>query len=665
MNSNYSILYMFLTTIVLFLFLTGCSEDIGYDIVDSPEDALLMRYNSGAEIDYLGAGLWGIPIPYDFDNDGRKDILVSCPGTPYRGLYFFRNIGASSDPFFDKALRISSIGEKNLKLSEIGDSTYVLSPGFEYCNFFKNPYKFKKEILYSGESIGSAYEKTRSNTWIYVDWDGDSDKDIIVGIDTWDDYGWDSAYDNDGNWTNGPLHGYLYLIENDGGEYINRGEISAGGTIIDVYGSPNPCIADFDGDGDLDIICGEFLDGLTWFENIGTRTSPEFAKGVKLVNGDGEIRFHVEMIVPVVTDFDEDGWPDLIVGDEDGRIAFVRNAGKIFRNGIPLFDSPEYFMQKADAVKFGALSTPFAVDWDNDGLVDLISGNSAGEIAFIRNVRQNGDLKWNTPELFKVNGENFRIMAGDNGSVQGPAESKWGYTVPTVADWDGDGFNDIIINNIWGKILWLRNRGLDDYLEMEPPRPIKVAWDSFENKPLWNWWAPELGTLVTQWRTTPYVIDWNKDGLNDIITLDSEGYLVYYERFISSNGEKLLKRGNRIFKCENCSVYDGKKGVINAEPGLLRLNSGVGGKSGRRKFCFMDVDNDGYMDLVVDSNNAAWFKNKGFDGDYVIFEYKGDIIELKLAGHTTSPTCGDIDGDGVDELILGAEDGHFYHIEIK
>ena len=33
----------------------------------------------------------------------------------------------------------------------------------------------------------------------------------------------------------------------------------------------------------------------------------------------------------------------------------------------------------------------------------------------------------------------IRIQAGENGSIQGPAEAKWGYTTQTVADWDHDG----------------------------------------------------------------------------------------------------------------------------------------------------------------------------------------------------------------------------------
>ena len=38
---------------------------------------------------------------------------------------------------------------------------------------------------------------------------------------------------------------------------------------------------------------------------------------------------NVQMITPTVVDWDADGDPDLVVGDEDGRVALVENSGKI------------------------------------------------------------------------------------------------------------------------------------------------------------------------------------------------------------------------------------------------------------------------------------------------------------------------------------------------
>ena len=626
--------------------------------VTSREEMALKYNNPDLTVD-LGVGLWGIPLPVDYNGDGLTDLVVSCPDRPYKGLYLFMNIGAPDAPMFDKAVKLSDKGRNNIKLSQAGGSSHVVSKGMEYTDFFKNLYSVKKKIEYEGERLDAGIKRCRSNMWSYADWDGDGDLDIVVGIDTWDDYGWDNAFDATGRWTRGPLHGYVYLLECVDGRYVNRGKVEAGGAPIDVYGAPNPCVADFDGDGDLDIICGEFLDGLTWFENTGTRTEPRFAEGRRLSNEHGDIRMHLEMIVPVAYDFDRDGLVDLVIGDEDGRVALVRNTGMI-KDGMPQFEPPEYFRQRADLVKFGALSTPYSVDWDGDGLVDIIAGNSAGEIAFIRNLSGGENPVWDEPKLFTVDGKPIRIQAGYNGSIQGPAEEKWGYTVLTVADWDGDGRKDIIINSIWGKIEWFRNKGSEDVLDLEAARPIEVAWRGDAPKPSWNWWNPEPGTLVTQWRTTPVAIDWNKDGLMDLIVLDHEGYLCYFERFRNSDGELGLKPGRRIFYSTNCSVYNNKKGVIDASRGELRLNDLEAGKSGRRKICFVDWDCDGDLDLVVDGVNAAWFENVKQSGSRVWLEYRGPLSDVVLAGHTTAPTSVDWNGDGVYDLLLGAEDGHFY-----
>lgn len=626
-------------------------------------DAVPLRHNDpGLTVD-LGVGLWGIPLPVDYDRDGVIDLLVSCPDTPYKGLWFFRNIGTARRPLFASAIRISEKGLNNIRMSEVGGEACVLSCNTEHLDFFlAPPYARERRIDYAGEVLGATYRKSRSNMWNYVDWNGDGGRDILVGIDTWDDYGWDNAYDAAGRWTRGPLHGYVYLIEDTPEGYVNRGKIEAGGRTIDVYGAPNPCIADFDGDGDLDLICGEFVDGLTWFENVGTRTEPRFAAGRQIANAAGDIRFHIEMIVPVVKDWDGDGRPDLIVGDEDGRVAWVRNTGKV-RDGMPQFESPVYFRQRADLVKFGALSTPCAFDWDGDGKTDIIAGNSAGEIAFIRNVSGGANPVWDAPKLFTAGGAPIHIQAGENGSIQGPAERKWGYTVLSVADWDGDGLPDIIVNSIWGKIEWYRNLGAKDRLALAPAQPVRVAWEGEAPKPAWNWWNPEPGTLVTQWRTTPVARDWNGDGLTDLVVVDHEGYLAYFERFRDAGGNLMLRPGRRIFHGTNCSLYDPKKGVRDTAPGLLRLNGAEAGKSGRRKICFTDWDGDGRLDLIVDSHNAALFRNVREENGEVWYEYAGNLSSTVLAGHTTCPTPVDFDGDGRPELLLGAEDGHFYLIE--
>src|SRR5690625_7111505 len=111
----------------------------------------------------------------------------------------------------------------------------------------------------------------------------------------------------------------------------------------------------------------------------------------------------------------------------------MRNTGRV-SDGMPEFELPVYFQQKADEVKIGALSTPYAYDWNGDGLEDLIVGNTAGYLMYVENLG-GYPPKWAAPDYLDADGEVIRILAGENGSIQGPAEAKWGYTVLSVADW--------------------------------------------------------------------------------------------------------------------------------------------------------------------------------------------------------------------------------------
>jgi len=622
-----------------------------------------LPYNNPGLVVDLGVGLWAWPIPCDADGDGDFDLIVSCPDKPSNGVYLFENVTGDTAknkmPVFKPARRLSKTVHYVMP-SYVDGRLRVLTPGAEHPNFERAGLEERVALpvpanFYKPEGTQPRGPKVRHNQWRYVDYDGDGVLDLVTGIEDWSFYGWDDAWNSEGKWTNGPLHGFVLLHRNTGTNkephYAPPVKIEADGKPIDAFGCPSPNFEDFDGDGDLDLLCGEFLDGFTYFENIGTRTEPKYAAGKRLKQPNGQpLAMDLEMIVPIAFDWDRDGDFDLIVGDEDGRVALVENLGTLADDRTPHFAAPKYFQQQADTLKCGALATPFAVDWDGDGDLDIISGNTAGYIEFFENLSgpKVAQPKWAAPVRLQVGDETFRVMAGPNGSIQGPAEAKWGYTTLNVADWNEDGLPDIVFNSILGKVQWLNNVGTRTQPKLAPPQPIEVEWPGKPPKPEWTWWNPQGKELVTQWRTTPVVHDFNGDGHLDLAMLDVEGYFVLFAR--EKRGDELvLLPPQRVF-----TDVDGKP---------LRFNDRRAGGSGRRKLAVVDWDGDGQLDLLLNSANADLYRGLGLKDGKWRFERGGALAQQNIEGHDVSPTTVDFDGDGVPDFLGGAEDGRFYFLK--
>jgi hypothetical protein len=614
----------------------------------------------------LGVGLWAWPVPCDADGDGDFDLIVSCPDKPSNGIWFFENATGDTArnklPVFRAARKLSATTHYVMP-SYVEGELRVLSPGFEYLRFETQGLGERVRLpisanFYQPQGRQAKGPKVRHNQWRLVDYDGDGALDLVTGIEDWSFYGWDDAWNDVGEWTNGPLHGFVFLHHNLGSskqpKYDAPLQLLADGKPIDTFGCPSPNFVDFDGDGDLDLLCGEFLDGFTYFQNKGTRREPRYSTGRRLKTADGsQLAMDLQMIVPVAFDWDRDGDLDLIVGDEDGRVAFVENTGKLADDDSPRFVAPQYFQQEADTLKCGALATPFGCDWDADGDSDIVCGNTAGYIEWFENLSGPNVEKprWAAPRQLEAGDKVFRIMAGRNGSIQGPAEAKWGYTTLSVADWDGDGLHDIVYNSILGRVEWLRNVGTPSQPKFAESRPIDVEWslsqEEHTRKPAWTWWTPQGNALVTQWRTTPVVCDVNRDGLVDLAMLDAEGYLCLYPR-ARQQGELILLPPQRLF-CD-------EKG----QP--LRLNHREAGGSGRRKLCITDWDGDGIFDLLLNSTSADFYRGLGRRDGTWRFSRVGPLVKQNIEGHDVSPTVVDFNGDAIPDFLGGAEDGRLYFL---
>jgi hypothetical protein len=144
---------------------------------------------------------------------------------------------------------------------------------------------------------------------------------------------------------------------------------------------------------------------------------------------------------PVATDWDRDGDLDLLVGNFKGTFYLFRGEGdgKFSPQAEPVMAGGEELQIK------GVHSDPFPVDWDGDGDLDLLSGSSNGGVQWAENTAGNGqepELKQFT-ELIKPAEERDAGML-DKG--QWPATPS-GSTRVWVADVNGDGKLDVLLGD--------------------------------------------------------------------------------------------------------------------------------------------------------------------------------------------------------------------------
>lgn len=264
-----------------------------------------------------------------------------------------------------------------------------------------------------------------------ADLDGDSDPDLIVGNNT----------------------GLFYYFENTGTSaspsFIERTGSSnpMDGIVIGSYSTP--VLIDLDGDGDIDIISGNYEGDIAYFENTGTATSPSFIQRTGTTNPFDNITIGTWSTL-TLTDLDGDGDPDLAVGDNEGVVHYYENTG--------MSADPDFALRTGEANPFNnvdvdAHSTPVFVDFDDDNDPDLVVGNSAGLLHYFENTGTSSN-----PGFTERTGTANPLAGIDVGS----------YSAPTFGDLNGDGNLDLIVGNFDGVIHYFKNTGIHAAPEFSP-----------------------------------------------------------------------------------------------------------------------------------------------------------------------------------------------------
>ncbi len=183
---------------------------------------------------------------------------------------------------------------------------------------------------------------------------------------------------------------------------------------------------DWNDDGLKDLLVGEYSGKVRYFRNIGSPGNPQltFAGYVQAGGVDIDIGQYSQ---PWVDDWNEDGLIDLLVGESDGVVNLFINVGT---NQNPVFNAGQYVTLATGAqVDFGSRSGPIVVDLNGDGVKDLISGEYSGKIYYCQNNGTNANPQLAAPVALATG-----TIDIDGGST----------TRIAVVDWDDDGITDIV-----------------------------------------------------------------------------------------------------------------------------------------------------------------------------------------------------------------------------
>ncbi len=434
-----------------------------------------------------------------------------------------------------------------------------------------------------------------------VDWDGDGDEDILVGSS----YGTEARvllFRSNGD---GTFQSAFVLLADSGltGPFADYGVTASGGCGGNRRGINGLAVADYDQDGDFDLIIGSVSEAnLRHWENDGSGT---FTRLPDISFAEAGVTFIM------AADFDGDGDPDLMVGRDGWNCGGVGGTVHYFAN-----DGQANFARRATPIINAGddldIGIAFDIDSDDDRTPDLIAadGNNSGTYSQILSTRGSiynlaGTAISKAIALDAITQAFTRIRVNINNASSGNP-----YTPPTgtsyefyVSSNDGqdwelvpqeflDGSQDFTFTNFGSKLRWKIEMAAEETSLPSEEAAFAPAADV----------TPEIDEVAL----TYYWIDrrlYSRSGLDlasDLrLTDGTNGDLLYGSAFFYPGFEGFLY-------AYNITNFDGTAGSTAftsvADDANVSLEWEAGealrtvNESNRRIYTARDADNDGAVD---------------------------------------------------------------------
>ncbi|MDD3044194.1 MAG: VCBS repeat-containing protein [Candidatus Delongbacteria bacterium] len=192
-----------------------------------------------------------------------------------------------------------------------------------------------------------------------------------------------------------------------------------------------------------------------------------------------------------------------------------------------------------------------------------------------------------------------------------------GWASPAFTDLDGNGLKDLLIGNLDGRI--------HHYQQIYPDSVQFVLVTDFFN------------SIGVSFNAAPAVADVNRDGLLDLLIGEDFGHIFHYVQNSAFSTDFTLVTGS----------FNSIDAGFNAAPVLT------------------DLDKDGLIDMFIGNYEGYICHYEQFDAytfDFVLREQKFNSIDI---GYRSKPFFSDIDFNGYSDLLIGENDGNINRYEIQ